>query len=69
MGGTERILIVEDEDGIRRSAARVLKRYGYVVEETADGQCALALLSSTEIPFDLLLSDLVMPRMPRMFAP
>jgi PAS domain S-box-containing protein len=63
VGGTERILIVDDEDGIRRSAGRVLRRSGYVVEEAADGEKALALLGTAENPFDLVLSDLVMPRM------
>jgi PAS domain S-box-containing protein len=62
-GGRERILIVDDEDGIRRSAARVLRRSGYAVEEAADGQKALALLGRAENQFDLLLSDLVMPHM------
>ena len=62
-GGTERILIVDDEDGIRRSAGRVLRRSGYAVEEAADGEKALALLGRAEDPFDLVLSDLVMPRM------
>jgi PAS domain S-box-containing protein len=63
VGGTERILIVDDEDGIRRSAARVLRRSGYTVEEAGDGEKALALLGRAENPFDLVLSDLVMPRM------
>jgi len=63
VGGTERILIVDDEEGIRRSAGRVLRRSGYAVEEAADGEEALALLSGAERPFDLVLSDLVMPRM------
>jgi CheY-like chemotaxis protein len=62
-GGRERILIVDDEDGIRRSAARVLRRSGYAVEEAADGQKALALLGRAENQFDLVLSDLVMPHM------
>ncbi len=63
VGGTERILVVDDEDGIRRSAGRVLRRSGYAVEEAADGVQALALLDRAENPFDLVLSDLVMPRM------
>jgi len=62
VGGTERILIVDDEEGIRRSAARVLRRSGYTVEEAEDGEQALALLGRAENPFDLVLSDLVMPR-------
>jgi DNA-binding NtrC family response regulator len=63
VGGTERILVVDDEEGIRRSAMRVLKLFGYEVEEAADGKAALAILSGSGAPFDLVLSDLVMPRM------
>jgi PAS domain S-box-containing protein len=62
VGGTERILVVDDEDGIRRSAARVLTRAGYAVEEASDGEAALALLGRPDAPYDLVLSDLVMPR-------
>jgi PAS domain S-box-containing protein len=61
-GGSERILVVDDEEGIRRSAARVLTRAGYVVQEAGDGEAALALLEHSDAPFDLVLSDLVMPR-------
>jgi PAS domain S-box-containing protein len=63
VGGTERILVVDDEEGIRRSAARVLRRFGYEVEEAADGKAALAVLEGAATRFDLVLSDLVMPRM------
>jgi PAS domain S-box-containing protein len=63
VGGTERILIVDDEEGIRRSAARVLTRAGYAVEEAGDGEAALTLLGRPDAPFDLVLSDLVMPRL------
>jgi signal transduction histidine kinase/ActR/RegA family two-component response regulator len=63
VGGTERILVVDDEDGIRRSAARVLTRAGYTVEEACDGEAALALLDSPDARYDLVLSDLVMPRL------
>jgi PAS domain S-box-containing protein len=63
VGGTERILVVDDEEGIRRSAVRVLERFGYQVEEAADGEAALAILSGAAAKFDLVLSDVVMPRM------
>jgi PAS domain S-box-containing protein len=63
IGGTERILVVDDEEGIRRSAARVLSRFGYAVEEACDGERALAALRSAEPPFDLVLSDVIMPRL------
>jgi PAS domain S-box-containing protein len=62
-GGTERILVVDDEPGIRRSAVRVLTRFGYEVEEAADGESALEALSRSKTRYDLILSDLIMPRM------
>jgi CheY-like chemotaxis protein len=63
VGGKERILVVDDEDGVRRSAVRVLSRFGYAVEEAADGAGALALVNDVPSRFDLVLSDVVMPRM------
>jgi two-component system, cell cycle sensor histidine kinase and response regulator CckA len=62
-GGCERILLVDDEDGLRRTAARVLRKSGYRVEEAKDGEAALELLAEAQSPFDLVLSDVVMPRM------
>jgi PAS domain S-box-containing protein len=63
VGGTERILVVDDEEGIRRSAARVLARFGYAVEEASDGEGALAAIRNADPPFDLVLSDVIMPRL------
>jgi DNA-binding NtrC family response regulator len=63
VGGTEHILVVDDEEGIRRSAARVLTRFGYAVAEASDGEGALAAIQSATSPFDLVLSDVVMPRL------
>jgi PAS domain S-box-containing protein len=62
-GGTERILVVDDEEGVRRTAVRVLSRHGYQVEEAADGEQALERVRNVGLPFDLVLSDLAMPRM------
>jgi DNA-binding response OmpR family regulator len=63
VGGTERILVVDDEEGIRRSAARVLSRFGYVVDEAPDGHAAMTAIREADAPFNLVLSDVVMPRM------
>lgn len=63
VGGTERILVVDDEEGIRKSATRVLTRFGYTVEEAIDGEGALAALRGAEPPSDLVLSDVIMPRL------
>src|SRR3954470_5207300 len=62
-GGIERILVVDDEDGIRRSMVRVLSRAGYTVEQAANGESALALLNNGAGSFDLMITDLVMPRL------
>ncbi len=62
-GGTEVILIAEDEPQVRALAARVLGGLGYVVLTAEDGTEALALAASHHGPLDLLLTDMVMPRM------
>ncbi|MBI4420921.1 MAG: PAS domain S-box protein [Gemmatimonadetes bacterium] len=62
-GGTETILVAEDEERIRVSAKRILEHYGYRVLLAADGQEALSLLDSTTSQVDLVVSDVVMPRM------
>jgi two-component system, cell cycle sensor histidine kinase and response regulator CckA len=61
-GGTETILLVEDEDAIRTFAAATLRGAGYTVSEAAGGSEALAAVSSGFAP-DLLLTDVVMPVM------
>ena len=61
-GGSETILVVEDDDQLRRSAKRVLEEAGYQVLTAADGLEALeALRHATGA--SLVLSDLVMPRL------
>ena len=56
-----RVLIVEDEDPVRRPMARYLTRKGAQVDEASDGEQALALLR--ERSADVILADLRMPRM------
>jgi CheY-like chemotaxis protein len=57
-----RVLIVEDEEGVRRPMARFLARRGAEVEEAADGAEGLARLSAGGAP-DVIVVDLRMPRM------
>jgi CheY-like chemotaxis protein len=57
-----RILIVDDEPGIRSFADRVLRNAGYTTEVASDGPEALKI-SETSAAFDLLLVDLAMPLM------
>jgi two-component system response regulator HydG len=56
-----RVLIVDDEELLRLSLARFLRRRGAVVREAPDGVAALELLA--EGPSDVILTDLRMPRM------
>jgi hypothetical protein len=63
-GGTgEVILVVEDEDGIREVARRILTRRGYEVLAAANGPEAIEIARSHEGPLDLLMTDVIMPRM------
>lgn len=55
------ILIAEDEEVIRRSAKRVLERFGYTVLVAADGVEALERMSEVGHDVDLVISDIVMP--------
>jgi len=61
-GGSERILLIEDEDGVRALAHEVLRRQGYEVIDARRGDDALALLAK-ERPgsVQLVLTDLVLP--------
>ncbi len=61
--GSETILIVEDEGGVRRSLKLLLEQEGYRVLEAGDGVEALEVASRHEGPIHVLLTDVVMPRM------
>jgi PAS domain S-box-containing protein len=63
VGGSETVLVVEDQDEVRRLATSVLTACGYFVLEAADGAKALALVESHHEPIDLLLTDVVLPGM------
>jgi CheY-like chemotaxis protein len=60
---TETVLLVEDEESLRRLAERVLRANGYKVISAADGKAALAAAERHGKPVDLLLTDLIMPGM------
>ncbi len=60
--GTLRVLVVEDDDVVRRIARRILEKAGYEVLEAASGPEAFALADKDAGPIDLLLADVVLPR-------
>jgi len=60
-GGSERILLAEDEPQVRRLAERSLSAVGYQVVPAADGAEALRLMQAAVPPFDMLVTDLLMP--------
>jgi two-component system, cell cycle sensor histidine kinase and response regulator CckA len=57
------VLVVDDETAVRRFAARVLEREGYVVVEARDGIEALDLFKDAAISIEVVVSDIVMPRL------
>ena len=59
--GTETVLLVEDEEGVRKLARQALESRGYRVLEACDGESALQLCREHDGAIDLLLSDVVMP--------
>jgi PAS domain S-box-containing protein len=62
-GGTETVLVVEDADPVRSLAARALDAAGYRVLTAIDGVDALRTSAAWSAPIDLVLTDVVMPRM------
>jgi len=63
LDGSGTVLLVEDDDQLRQLSRVILEKHGYRVLEASDGVEALALAKSASVPIDLLLTDMVMPRM------
>lgn len=61
VGGTETILVAEDEEKVRVIAARILRRAGYTVLEASDGIEAIELINENSDRISLALLDVVMP--------
>jgi signal transduction histidine kinase len=60
-GGTETILVVEDDDAVRKLARTVLQEYGYVVHDAGTAQEALSLWQEHGDRIQLLLTDIELP--------
>jgi CheY-like chemotaxis protein len=63
LAGSETILLVEDEDSVRKLALHILKTSGYKVLEAASARDALAIEGDYKGTIHLLITDMVMPRM------
>jgi len=61
--GSATILIVDDDDELRRFMSRILERNGYRVVEANSGEAALQVVAEFDGTFDLLVSDFVMGEM------
>ncbi len=61
--GAGTILLVEDETAVRNYTANILKRIGYIVIEACDGEEALKIVGERGSALDLVISDIVMPKM------
>lgn len=62
-GGSETILLVEDDASVRNPIKRILSRQGYTVLEARDGADALQVLGDATRTVDLVMTDLMMPQM------
>jgi CheY-like chemotaxis protein len=59
--GNERILVVEDDLQVRAAVVGQVKSLGYAVTEAVDGTAGLAAFEAASPPYDLLLTDVIMP--------
>ncbi|MCP4214968.1 MAG: response regulator [bacterium] len=60
-GNNERILFVEDEEGVRKITVKSLRDYGYDVTDTENAQTALDIFKEQKGNFELIFSDIVLP--------
>ncbi len=61
--GTEKVLVVEDDEAVRIPTARILRGMGYTVLEANNGVLALEMLNGAAAAVDLIVTDMVMPQM------
>ena len=61
--GHERVLVVEDEASVRAATVEQLRSLGYDVASVVDGAEALAVIQAVDEPYDLVLTDVMMPKL------
>ncbi|NOY39282.1 MAG: response regulator [Nitrospirae bacterium] len=61
-GGSETILLAEDEDNVRETIKEALEEYGYTVFVARDGEEAMTLIHEKSGEIDLMILDVVMPK-------
>ena len=59
--GSERILVVEDDPEVRAGVMQQLRSLGYVPSDAASGAAGVAALETASQPYDLLLTEVMMP--------
>ena len=59
--GRHRILVIDDEDGVRRTICENLEACGFEVLQATDGEAGMALIDPAHLP-KILITDLIMPR-------
>ena len=62
-GGSETVLVVEDEEAVRRLVRAILERLGYSVIEATDGEEALGIWAERAEEIDLVVTDVLMPQL------
>jgi signal transduction histidine kinase/ActR/RegA family two-component response regulator len=62
-GGSETILLVDDEEPIRNLGEQIFTKYGYTVLKVSDGEGALKIYQEKKEKIDLVILDLIMPGM------
>jgi DNA-binding NtrC family response regulator len=63
IGGTETILVVDDEPGVLNAVGSMLKHLGYTVHTATDGNSAVRIFQNDHQSINLVILDMVMPGM------
>ncbi len=63
VGGKETILLVEDEESVRKFTKEALESLGYTVNSASNGYEAIDCINKNNLKIDLLISDVIMPKM------